>query len=135
MTDYISREAAISASWKALYEYEDEMEKRFMEDPELDISDWFFHRIHVQMFHARLLDVLTNLHAADVRPNVNGRWVHLKSANTDQRICTACQHTQPITGLMNYCPVCGADMIGESRERDLEEMLKSEIQEGPGDAG
>ena len=44
----ISRQAAIDALRKALYEYEDETEKRFQESDELDVGDWMLHRIFVQ---------------------------------------------------------------------------------------
>ena len=50
--EYIDREAAITAMWKALYEYEDKTEKQFKEEPELDLYDWFIHRIFVQATHA-----------------------------------------------------------------------------------
>ena len=46
--DCISREAAIDALWKALYEYEDKTEKQFLESEELDVANWFQHRIFVQ---------------------------------------------------------------------------------------
>ena len=48
MDDLISRQAAIDALWKALYEYEDETEKKFQESEDLDIQDWIQHRIFVQ---------------------------------------------------------------------------------------
>ena len=48
MDDLISRQAAIDALWKALYEYEDKTEKQFQESDELDIGDWILHRIFVQ---------------------------------------------------------------------------------------
>lgn len=48
MDDLISRQAAIDALWKALYEYEDKTEKQFQESDELDISEWILHRIFVQ---------------------------------------------------------------------------------------
>ena len=38
--DTISRRAAIDALWKALYEYEDETEKQFLESEELDEQRW-----------------------------------------------------------------------------------------------
>ncbi len=47
-TDTISRQAAIDALWKALYEYEDKTEKQFQESEDLDIGDWIEHRIFVQ---------------------------------------------------------------------------------------
>ena len=43
--DLISRQAAIDALWKALYEYEDKTEKQFQESEDLDIGDWIEHRI------------------------------------------------------------------------------------------
>ena len=46
--DLISRAEAIDALWKALYEYEDETERRFQESEDLDIGDWIEHRIFVQ---------------------------------------------------------------------------------------
>ena len=46
--DLISRQAAIDALWKALYEYEDKTEKQFQESEDLDLKDWFLHRIFVQ---------------------------------------------------------------------------------------
>lgn len=48
MDDLISRQVAIDALWKALYKYEDETEKQFIESDELDVSDWMLHRIFVQ---------------------------------------------------------------------------------------
>lgn len=46
--DLISRQAAIEALWKALYEYEDKTEKQFQESDELDVGDWIQHREFVQ---------------------------------------------------------------------------------------
>ena len=46
--DTISRQAAIDALWKALYEYEDKTEKQFQESEDLDVGDWILHRIFVQ---------------------------------------------------------------------------------------
>ena len=46
--DCISRKAAIDALWKALHEYEDKTENQFSESKELDVADWFQHRIFVQ---------------------------------------------------------------------------------------
>ncbi len=48
MNDLISRQDAINALWKALYEYEDKTEKQFQESDELDVSEWMIHRIFVQ---------------------------------------------------------------------------------------
>lgn len=46
--DLISRQAAIDALWKVLYEYEDKTEKQFQESEDLDVGDWILHRIFVQ---------------------------------------------------------------------------------------
>ena len=46
--DTISRQAAIEALWKALYEYEDKTEKQFQELKDLDVEDWIGHRFFVQ---------------------------------------------------------------------------------------
>ena len=46
--DLISRQAAIEALWKSLYEYEDKTEKQFQESEDLDVGDWILHRVFVQ---------------------------------------------------------------------------------------
>ena len=48
MGDLISRQAAIDALWKALFEYEDKTEKQFQESEDLDVGEWIGHRIFVQ---------------------------------------------------------------------------------------
>ena len=48
MSDLISRQKAIDALWKAMYEYEDKMEKQFIESDDLDIEEWILHRSFVQ---------------------------------------------------------------------------------------
>lgn len=48
MDDLIRRGDALDALWKALFDYEDKMEKTFLESEELNIDDWFSHRIFVQ---------------------------------------------------------------------------------------
>ena len=46
--DLIDRQKAINVLWKALYEYEDKIEKQFIDSPDLDVADWILHRIFVQ---------------------------------------------------------------------------------------
>ena len=48
MDDSISRQAAINALWKALFDYEDSMEKQFIGDEKLKAEDWLVHRIFVE---------------------------------------------------------------------------------------
>lgn len=48
MDDLIKRQDAVYALWKALYDYENKTEKQFLESEELNVDDWFSHRIFVQ---------------------------------------------------------------------------------------
>lgn len=61
--DIISREQAINEMWKALYDYQDKTEKQFEEDPDLDVSDWYLHRIFVQNMSAADMNAILNLPA------------------------------------------------------------------------
>lgn len=73
MPEYIDREAVVNGIWKALYSYEDEMEAKFEADPELDVAQWFFHRIFVQTMSSIDLQVILDAPAADVRDVVRCR--------------------------------------------------------------
>ena len=40
-----------------------------------------------------------------------GKWILVKGSNSkDYHKCSQCLHTQEITGVKNYCAVCGAEM-------------------------
>ena len=67
--DLISRQAAIDALWKALYEYEDETEKQFLESEELDVGEWIGHRIFVQNMND--IDRQTILNLPSAQPETN----------------------------------------------------------------
>jgi hypothetical protein len=44
---------------------------------------------------------------------VQGEWILVKGNNgKDYHKCSKCLHTQEITGVKNYCAVCGARMKG-----------------------
>lgn len=75
-SDSISRQAAIDALWKALFEYEDETEKQFQESEDLDIRDWIGHRIFVQ-----------NMNDIDRRTILD-----LPSAQPEIVMCKDCRH-------------------------------------------
>lgn len=46
-----------------------------------------------------------------------GKWILIKGSDGKlYHKCSECLHTQEITGVKNYCAVCGADMRGESDE-------------------
>lgn len=77
--EYIKREVAVDALNKALFSYEDETEARFKNDPDLDISEWFFHRIFVQNMNEKDRQTVLDIPAADVAPVVrcrDCRWRH-----------------------------------------------------------
>ena len=69
MRDLIDRQAAIEALWKALYEYEDETEKQFLESEELDVGEWIGHRIFVQNMND--IDRQTILNLPSAQPATN----------------------------------------------------------------
>lgn len=49
----------------------------------------------------------------------NGEWILVKGSNgKDYHKCSECLHTQDITGVKNYCAVCGADMIGDENGKN-----------------
>ena len=67
MSDLISREEAVNALWKALYEYEDKTEKQFQESEDLDVGDWMLHRIFVQNMSD--IDIQTILDLPSAEPS------------------------------------------------------------------
>jgi hypothetical protein len=69
--DLISRADAIKAMWKALYAYEDLTEKQFMEHEELELKDWFQHRIFVQRMHEECMKAVESLPSAEAVQ----RWI------------------------------------------------------------
>lgn len=118
--DTISRQAAIDALWKALFEYEDKTEKQFQESEELDVGDWIQHRIFVQNMSDIDRQVILDLPSTQRE----GKWMF--SPDHAEGICTSChykiygrpyQNTYLIVPF-NYCPNCGAEMKGEEDETD-----------------
>lgn len=99
--DYISRQDAIDALWKALYEYEDKTEKQFQESNELCISDWISHRLFVQNMSDIDRDIIQNL--PSVKPQQKmGRWMDGFGGCK----CSECGCLE--AGHSDYCPNCGA---------------------------
>ena len=72
--DTISRRAAIDALWKALYEYEDETEKQFLESEELDVGEWIGHRIFVQNMNDIDRQTILNLPSAQPEQKTD-EWI------------------------------------------------------------
>lgn len=94
--DCVSRQAAIDAIETYLDEYND------LDIEGLHSEKW------CAMSEARM--VLEEL------PSVErvGHWVLVKGSNgKDYDKCSECLHTQEITGVKNYCAVCGARMVSE----------------------
>ena len=106
--DCISREDAVNALRKALYNYEDKTEKQFKESKELNFEDWFQHRIFVQNMND--IDIQTILELPFVKPQPKvGHWNRvIDKAGHWVWECDKCGWQQRFN--TNYCPDCGADM-------------------------
>ena len=130
MSDLISRQAAINALWKALYEYEDKTEKQFIESDELDVADWFQHRIFVQNMSDVDRQTLLDLPSADTdlsdysdrlwknayeRGKAEG--ARIPSAQPDFS-CDGCQTPKHICGICrrNYPNITDHYCTGEAEE-------------------
>lgn len=63
----------------------------------------------------RMRSKAIDISASDVVEVVHGEWIYFKNAyGKDYRKCSNCLHEQEITGLLNYCPICGAKMSTQS---------------------
>lgn len=107
MSDTISRQDAIDVLWKAMYEYEDKMEKQFIESDDLDIEEWVLHRIFVQNMSDIDRKAILDLPSAqtDVPERNVGKWI--KVGDNSYR-CSVCGEVSCCNG--NFCPDCGAKM-------------------------
>lgn len=57
--------------------------------------------------------------AKEVSQRPKGHWVLVKGSNgKDYHKCSECLHTQEITGVKNYCAICGAEMCGAERREE-----------------
>ena len=114
MDDSISRQDAINALWEALYEYEDKTEKQFQASDELNIGDWFIHRIFVQNMSDIDRQTILNLPSADTVKH--GHWIDdlIIAEQRDYVItyCSECGFGKNKTDKRRYrfCPECGAKM-------------------------
>jgi hypothetical protein len=123
--DCISRKAAIDALWKALHEYEDKTENQFSESKELDVADWFQHRIFVQNMSDIDRQTILNLPSATPQQKT-GHWEWVQydaNPNIGNWHCSECRcnlrgetNGGPVR-LPKYCPECGTKMKGEGEFR------------------
>jgi rubrerythrin len=104
--DCISRQAAIDALWKALHEYEDKTENQFSESKELDVADWFQHRIFVQNMSDIDRQTILNLPSVSSQPKT-GHWTHDGSYWKNRWICSECGY-KFYDEQSKYCPNCGS---------------------------
>lgn len=65
MKDVVDRQAAVDGLWDALYNYEDRMERHYLDSDKLDVSDWFVHRNFVQDMNDIDREVINNLPSED----------------------------------------------------------------------
>lgn len=64
-----------------------------------------------EQIYCYLCDGIEDCEIVEAEPVRHGRWICCKGSNgKDYRKCSECLHTQDITGLLNYCPNCGARM-------------------------
>lgn len=114
MDNTISRQAAIDALWKALYEYEDKTEKQFQESDDLDLCDWMVHRIFVQNMSDIDRQTLLDLSSAERL----GTWTTRRTMEHDgETYCDQCgwtweamTHGRISVTRTPFCPNCGARM-------------------------
>ena len=75
------------------------------------ITDFFNSRDYGMFWTGGIEKAIDEAPTIEAEPVKHGKWIYVKGSNgKDYRKCTECLHTQDITGLLNYCPVCGAKM-------------------------
>ena len=107
--EYTKRKDVVSALWKALYSYEDKTEKQFKEDHNLEIGEWFDHRIFVQACHGECLGEVLAIPSADVVEVRHGKWILKEILGVRLYGCSVCGKNY-WWSTDNFCPNCGADM-------------------------
>lgn len=108
MTDYISREAALSAQNKSMNL--SECRKRLERIPAADVRS----AKCCEECRAALLETIDHYKQLcdDVRPAAKARWEPNVPPRDLRPRCSACGELQPRK--TNFCPNCGADMREES---------------------
>ena len=117
MSDLISRQAAIDALWKALYEYEDKTEKQFQESEDLDVGDWILHRIFVQNMSD--IDRQTILNLPSAQPEQ--RWIPCGERLPEERDWYLGIFKEPDTGWINPIPFICDYLLGTKTKATTKE--------------
>ena len=116
MSDLISRQAAINTLWKALYDYEDKTERQYLDANELDVGEWFVHRLFVQNMSDIDRKVILELPSAQPEQRT-GEWILLGCGWAK---CSQCgvKHINVYDDdhWFNFCPHCGTKMEGVKNE-------------------
>ena len=129
MSDLISRQAAIDALWKALYEYEDKTEKQFQESEDLDVGDWIGHRIFVQNMSDIDRQTILNLPPAQPDPRYTEEELRVFQHGISLSLLSkrSAQHWQydedtatEIKFLERLYEKVGADMRGDNDGKDIQ---------------
>lgn len=75
------------------------------------VTDFFNSRDYGMFWTGGIEKAIDEAPTIDAELIKHGMWIDCKGSNgKDYRKCSECLHTQEITGLLNYCPVCGARM-------------------------
>ena len=99
MNDYISREAAEEV-FRNARESLNARKYDYMANEYLTRDTMLLNA--EQIIHA--------LPAADVRPNMTGRWIFGVTMHHEWMKCSACNVSQYPNGCFSFCPNCGAKM-------------------------
>ena len=147
MSDLISRQAAIDALWKALYEYEDKTEKQFQESEDLDVGDWILHRIFVQNMSDIDRQTILNLPSAQPDHNADISKINkfidgleeiladIRERHVDDSVCGLCEYDGAYMGQSgdwcNECPGFDKDdcfkLSAETRKKWIEEIVNTYV--------
>lgn len=70
-----------------------------------------------EAYYSACLELIDEAPAVDAVEVVHAYWIDIKGTDgKDYLMCSNCHHGQEITGVKNYCAVCGARMDGRREE-------------------
>ena len=105
--DIINRRDVINTMWKVLFDYENLIEKQFIEHKELKLEDWFRYRIFVKKMYIECMKTILSLPSVD---KLTGEWIQNDNGTYSRSVCHSWipeeQHYYA-----QFCLYCGARMI------------------------